>query len=67
MTGGRILRLKKLFKINEDFMLTYGDGLTNQNINKLIKLHFRSKKIATVTAVRPPIRFGEISLQEIKL
>ena len=67
MTGGRILRLKKLFKINEDFMLTYGDGLTNQNINKLIKLHFRSKKIATVTAVRPPIRFGEISLQGNKV
>ena len=48
-------------------MLTYGDGLTNQNINKLIKLHFRSKKIATVTAVRPPIRFGEISLQGNKV
>ena len=39
LTGGRLLRLKKYFKKNEDCMLTYGDGLTNQNINKLLLFH----------------------------
>tara|TARA_Y100001958_G_scaffold155798_2_gene147131 strand:+ start:530 stop:1240 length:711 start_codon:yes stop_codon:yes gene_type:complete len=63
MTGGRVLRLKKFFKSNENFMMTYGDGLTGQNLKNLVKFHLKSKKLATVTAVRPPIRFGEISLK----
>ena len=63
LTGGRLLRLKKYFKPNENFMLTYGDGLTNQNLNKLVKFHLRHKKIATLTSVKPPARFGEVFLK----
>ena len=42
--------------------MTYGDGILNPNLNKLIKLHFKNKNIATLTAVRPPARFGAIKL-----
>jgi glucose-1-phosphate cytidylyltransferase len=62
LTGGRLLRLKKYFNKNENFMMTYGDGLSNINIEKLVKFHLKHKKIATMTAVRPPVRFGEIEL-----
>ena len=48
-------------------MLTYGDGLTNQNINKLLLFHKKNKKIGTLTAVRPPVRFGEIKLKKNKV
>ena len=58
MTGGRLKRLEKL--INGTFMLTYGDGLSNVNISKLMKFHKNGKQICTITAVRPPARFGEI-------
>ena len=44
-------------------MLTYGDGLTNQNLNKLEKFHLRNKKVATMTIVRPPVRFGEVKMR----
>ena len=64
MTGGRILRLKKFFKKDEIFLMTYGDGLCDINLEKLIKFHKKHKKIATVTAVRPPIRFGELQLKK---
>ena len=60
LTGGRLLRLQKILKDESDFMMTYGDGLSNININKLIKFHKTQKKIATLSAVRPPARFGEI-------
>jgi len=62
MTGGRLLRLKLYFKKNENFFMTYGDGLSDVNLNKLKNFHLKHKKIATVTAVRPPVRFGEISI-----
>lgn len=64
MTGGRILRLKKLFSINENFFLTYGDGLSNVNLKKLLNFHIKSKKIATLTAVHPPVRFGELKIRK---
>tara|TARA_B100000579_G_scaffold128441_1_gene103565 strand:- start:2102 stop:2809 length:708 start_codon:yes stop_codon:yes gene_type:complete len=67
LTGGRVLRLKKYFKKNENFMLTYGDGLSNQNIKNLIKFHKRHKKTATMTVVRPPVRFGEVKLKGNKV
>ncbi len=67
LTGGRLLRLKKLFKKNETFMLTYGDGLTSQNLTKLLKFHLRHKKIGTLTAVKPPARFGELFLKGNKI
>ncbi len=61
-TGGRILRLKKFFRKDEVFLLTYGDGVTNHNINKSLNFHLKHKKIATLTSVKPPARFGEIKL-----
>ncbi len=60
-TGGRLLRLKKYLS-KETFLLTYGDGLSNIDINKLIKFHNEHKKIVTISAVRPPARFGSLSL-----
>ena len=64
MTGGRISKLRNYLKDEDDFLLTYGDGLSNININKLIKFHKAHKKILTVTGVRPPGRFGEIQASE---
>ena len=61
MTGGRLKKLKKFLK--EPFMLTYGDGLSNINLNKLIKFHKKNKKLITLTAVRPPARFGVIKIK----
>ena len=62
MTGGRLKRLKKHLG-NQPFMLTYGDGLSNVNLKKLLKFHKSQKKIITVTAVRPPARFGALKLK----
>ena len=62
MTGGRLKRLKKYLK-NEKFLLTYGDGLSNVNIKKLVKFHEKKNKLVTLTAVRPPARFGAIKLK----
>jgi glucose-1-phosphate cytidylyltransferase len=60
LTGGRILRIKNY--IDDDFLLTYGDGLANVNIKKLIQFHKSSKKLATMTAVQPLGRFGIIEI-----
>ena len=60
-TGGRVRRLKDLIA-GEPFMLTYGDGVSNVAISDLVEFHRRHGKIATVTAVRPPSRFGGIVL-----
>jgi glucose-1-phosphate cytidylyltransferase len=60
-TGGRLLRLKKFLK-NNTFMLTYGDGLANINIDKLINFHKKHKSLATMTVVRPPARWGYVKL-----
>lgn len=59
-TGGRIKKLED--RLNDDFMLTYGDGLSNINLDSLLMHHRRFEKIATVTAVRPPARFGTIEI-----
>jgi glucose-1-phosphate cytidylyltransferase len=61
MTGGRVKRLKDLIG-NETFMLTYGDGVANIDIDKLLKFHRSHGKMVTVTAVRPSARFGELEL-----
>ena len=61
MTGGRLKRLKKILG-KDTFMMTYGDGLSNVNINKLLKFHKKNKKKLTLTAVRPPARFGAIKI-----
>lgn len=63
-TGTRLYKLKKYFNENENFMLTYGDGLSNQNIKKLLNFHIKHKKIGTITAVRPPARFGEVIIKK---
>jgi len=61
MTGGRIKRIEK-FIDTDTFMVTYGDGLTNVNINDLIAFHRKHGKLATLTATRPPSRFGILEL-----
>ena len=61
MTGGRLKRLKKYLG-NERFMLTYGDGLSNVNIKKLLNFHKKNRKLVTLTAARPPARFGAIKI-----
>jgi glucose-1-phosphate cytidylyltransferase len=66
MTGGRVRRLKEYIG-NETFMLTYGDGLSNININKLIEFHQNHKKMVTISAVRPPARFGAIRMDGDKV
>ena len=60
MTGGRLLRLKSYLQNSGTFMLTYGDGVSDINIDELLKFHRSHGKIATVTSVRPPVRFGEL-------
>lgn len=62
LTGGRLKRLEK-YLLNEDFLLTYGDGLSSIDINKLIKFHSKHKKMITISAVRPPARFGSLRLK----
>jgi len=62
MTGGRLLRLKPHIEEGEDFFMTYGDGLCSVNLDTLKKFHKDHKRIATVTAVHPPVRFGELEI-----
>ncbi|GMO42367.1 MAG: glucose-1-phosphate cytidylyltransferase [Termitinemataceae bacterium] len=61
MTGGRLLRAKDFIK-GERFMLTYGDGLSDVDLPKLIKCHEQSGKIATLTAVKPRGKFGALDI-----
>ena len=60
MTGGRLKKLSKY--LDDTFLMTYGDGLSNINIKKLINFHIKKKKLVTLTAVRPPARFGAIKV-----
>lgn len=62
MTGGRLLRLRKWLP-DETFMMTYGDGLSNVDVKALHAFHLRHGRLATVTAARPPARFGNIQLE----
>lgn len=62
MTGGRVLRLKDHLKGLGTFMLTYGDGVADINVRHLLDYHRSHGKMATVTAVRPAARFGEMDL-----
>ncbi|OUU19075.1 MAG: glucose-1-phosphate cytidylyltransferase [Candidatus Endolissoclinum sp. TMED37] len=62
MTGGRLKRIEKY--IDDDFCFTYGDGLSNVNIKKLIKQHKKDSSIATLTAVLPPERFGTLKINK---
>jgi glucose-1-phosphate cytidylyltransferase len=62
LTGGRIKRLAPYLD-NETFMLTWGDGVANVNLRELLKFHRSHGKLATVTAVRPPARFGRLEIK----
>ena len=66
MTGGRLKRLKKIIG-NKTFMMTYGDGVSNVNIKNLLKFHKKNKKTVTLTAVRPPARFGALKIKGKKV
>jgi glucose-1-phosphate cytidylyltransferase len=66
MTGGRLKRLEKILQ-KETFLLTYGDGLSNVNISKLINFHKKNRKLLTMTAVRPLARFGFLKLKGNKV
>lgn len=61
-TGGRIKKLQS--ELNEEFMLTYGDGLSNIDLELLLSKHYSEGKIATVSAVHPPARFGSLVIQD---
>ena len=63
MTGGRIWRLKDYLK-DGPFMVTYGDGVCDVDVAELVKFHRSHGKLATVTAVHPPARFGELLIKE---
>lgn len=63
MTGGRLRRVREHLDGGEPFCFTYGDGVSNVDIGKLVAFHEQSGRLATLTAVRPPGRFGALSLQ----
>ena len=64
MTGGRLKRLKK-FIGDERFLLTYGDAVSDLNINKVLEFHKKHGRLVTVTGVRPPARFGELTINDL--
>ena len=63
MTGGRIKRAQKYIG-NDTFLLTYGDGVSNVNINETVKLHKQHGKTLTTTAIQPEARFGNLDIDE---
>ena len=64
LTGKRLLKIEKYLSNDENFLLTYGDGVSDVNLKNLINFHNKSKKVATVTAVRPPARFGQLEIKK---
>ncbi len=63
MTGGRLKRISQYIKEN-DFCMTYGDGVSNIDISKLVNFHLQHKKLATLTATLPPGRFGSLKIND---
>lgn len=63
MTGGRLKRVAKYLDDNEDFCLTYGDGLIDADISAVINYHKKHAKMATLTSARPPSRFGVLHIE----
>ena len=63
MTGGRLKKITPYLK-EEPFFLTYGDGLSNIDITAELEFHKASKKLVTITAVRPPGRFGVLTIND---
>ena len=64
MTGGRLLRASQYLQDERRFLLTYGDGISDVNIDALCNFHAMQGKIATLTAVSPPARFGNLEIHE---
>jgi glucose-1-phosphate cytidylyltransferase len=60
LTGARVRKIRKYIDQDENFLLTYGDGVTDVNLDQLVSFHRKHGKILTVTGVRPPGRFGEL-------
>ena len=67
MTGGRLKRINKYIKNNENFYMTYGDGLSNINLNKLYEFHKKNNTLATVSAFSPPGRWGNLEIKNNKV
>ena len=66
-TGARIKNIKKLIGKDENFFMTYGDGLSDINLQKLLRFHKKNNKIATLSAVRPIPRFGHLTIENEKV
>lgn len=66
MTGGRIKRISKYIS-DENFLITYGDGLSDVNLTQLISEHIKSGKLGTITAVKPEGRFGHLNIDDSSL
>ena len=66
-SGARIKKIKHLIGEDKSFFMTYGDGLCDINLNNLEKFHKRHKNLASVTAVHPPVRFGELKIKNTKI
>ncbi len=64
MTGGRIVAIRRYLQHDDLFMLTYGDGVADVDVNRLLAFHRSHGRVATVTAVRPPGRFGELRIEQ---
>ncbi len=62
-TGGRLKRVSEHLKNEDAFCFTYGDGLSDLNISSLIEFHFQQNRLVTVTAVKPPGRFGALEIK----
>jgi glucose-1-phosphate cytidylyltransferase len=67
MTGGRMKKIVESGRINSTFMMTYGDGVSDVNVRELVEFHRSHGKLATMTAVRPPARFGHIVFNGTKV
>ena len=67
MTGGRLRRVKRYVESERAFCFTYGDGLSDVNIDELVRFHQAHGRSATVTAVRPPGRYGALQMQETRV
>ena len=64
LTGGRVRRVANYLDVDDDFCLTYGDGVADIDLSKAIEFHKGHGKLATMTVVRPPARFGTTSVED---
>jgi glucose-1-phosphate cytidylyltransferase len=67
LTGGRLKRVASYLEHEENFCFTYGDGVSDVDIQRLLSFHSEHKKLATVTAIQPPGRFGSLNVNNLKV